>query len=83
MSKKVVPFRQTQTQKRPRTMKQLMDQQMDPANIVNHINMLLLMLEKQGVAVTDFDDHDRKLYRLKHFRGSYYYLAEKQEHTDT
>ena len=84
MSKKTIPFpRSRKPQKKPDRMTYLLDQATAPGSIVAEINILLRMLEKQGIRITDFDYPDRALHRIQMVRGKYRYLAGNPDGDDT
>ena len=81
MSKKPIAFPRNRKPKKA-GMTELLDQVTAPGSIVMEINILLRILEKQGIRITDFDYPDRALHRIQMVRGKYCYLAGKPDGDD-
>lgn len=52
---------------------------MSPQQLAAGINNLLRALEDKGVVIADYDDKDRKLYKIQQVKGKFFFLAGEQE----
>ena len=54
-------------------------EQMPTAELAAGINRLIDTLKERGVIIRDYDDKDRRLYKVQKVRGKLYFLASEPE----
>ena len=50
---------------------------LEPAQLIGGINKLIIQLRKSGVEIYDWDDKNRKIFKIQRIHGKFYFLADE------